>query len=157
MGSYCSIRTVTVPPPSHQGNIPTPIISSLPTEKHFHTHANRVEHRAVKITPLKSARFTFFNYKQSPCSFPQNHSSVTQSYCKHRTQARRLSVWQLKFLNKVGNEWPGAVNESWYTPPQLSGLVCLQALWRHSQRISVWASKLKFPSLGLCFRLTSSF
>lgn len=54
MGSYCSIKTVTVPLPAHLGNIPTPITSSLPAEKHFHTHVKGAENRAVKITLLKN-------------------------------------------------------------------------------------------------------
>ena len=51
--------SVTVAQPAHYGNVPTPSASSLPAEKHFHTHVKGVEHWAVKITLLKSAHFTF--------------------------------------------------------------------------------------------------
>lgn len=74
MGSYCSIRTVIVPLPTHLGNIPIPIASLPPAEKHFHTHVKGAEHRAVKITLLKSAHFTLL-IRNTHCAL--SHKIIT--------------------------------------------------------------------------------
>ncbi len=76
MGSYCSIRTAIVPPPARKGNVPTPITSPLPAEKHFHTHVKGAEHRAVKFALLKSAHFTFL-IRNSHAARGVSHKIIT--------------------------------------------------------------------------------
>ncbi len=118
MGSYCSIRTVTVPPPAKLGNIPTPITSLLPAEKHFHTHAKGVENRPVKITLLKSAHFTFLirNTHQALSHWIIAYKCDAE-YQKAPNPSEAVVCLAAQVLNKVGNECSRAVNGKLILPP----------------------------------------
>lgn len=81
VGSHRSVRVEIRPPADPRGNVPTPITSPLPAEKHFHTRVNGAEHRALKMTELKSAHFAFLIWNAHTESFPTKSSpgGATQS------------------------------------------------------------------------------
>lgn len=95
---------MTIRPPT---KVPTPITSSLPAEKHFHTHVKGAEHRAVKIALLKSAHFTFL-IRTTHAALGVSHKIITYQYDAEQLKEPNLSeavvCLAAQVLNKVGNE-----------------------------------------------------